>query len=43
MAHWMASHTFFMSSRAGTPSGMDILLILLGALLAALFVHAGWE
>ena len=43
MAHRMASHALFTSPRTGNPTGMDILLILLGALLAALFVHAGWE
>jgi hypothetical protein len=42
MAHRIA-HAHFAPNRFGDPSGIDILLILLGTLLAALLIHSGWE
>ncbi len=41
MAHRMVLHTFFTTTRYGTLSGSDILLILLGALAALVFSTGG--
>lgn len=43
MAHRMVLHTLFSTTRYGSVGGFDILLMLLGALMATLICHVGME